>query len=84
LVPFGRCLELTLALGIGSSGAEIRLVDEASGEELALSRGSNATSARVCAFDAREGGTIHARAELRVNAGQGEALTTTHMTTPGR
>jgi len=84
LVPFGRCLDLTLALGLGSSGAEIRLVDEASGEELALSRGTNATSARVCAFDARAGGTIHARAELRVNAGQGEALTTTHMTTPGR
>ena len=44
----------------------------------------NATSARICAFDARAGGTIHARAELRVDAGQGEGLSTTHMTTPAR
>lgn len=84
LVPFGRCVDLTLALGLGSTGAEIRIVDESSGEELALARGTSATSARVCAFDARAGGTIHARAELRVSAGQGEGLTTTHMTTPGR
>jgi hypothetical protein len=84
LVPFGRCLEFTLALGIGSTGAEVRLVDDRSGEELALSRGTNATSAQICAIDARAGGTIHARAELRVDAGQGEALSTVHMTTPSR
>lgn len=84
LVPFGRCVDFTLALGLGSSGAEVRLVDEASGEELALARGTSVTSARACAFDARAGGTIHARAELRVDAGAGEGLTTTHMTTPGR
>jgi hypothetical protein len=84
LVPFGRCVDFTLALGLGSSGAEVRLVDEASGEELALSRGSSATSARVCALDARAGGTIHARAELRVDSGQGDALSTTHMTSPAR
>ena len=84
LVPFGRCMDFTLALGVGSSGAEVRLVDEQSGEELSLSRGTNVTSARICAVDARAGGTIHARAELRVAAGQGEGLSTTHMTTPGQ
>ena len=84
LVPFGRCVDFTLALGVGSTGAEIRLVDDGSGEELALSRGTNATSARICAVDARAGGTIHARAELRVDAGQGEGLSTTHMTAPAR
>jgi len=84
LVPFGRCVDFTLALGAGSAGAEVRLVDEESGEELALSRGTSATSARICAVDARAGGTIHARAELRVDAGQSEGLSTTHMTTPGR
>jgi len=84
LVPFGRCMDFTVGLGLGSAGAEVRLVDEETGEELALARGGSATSARVCAFDARSGGTIHARAELRVDAGQGEALTTTHMTTPAR
>jgi len=84
LVPFGRCVDFTVALGLGGTGAEVRLIDEASGEELALARGTSATSARICALDARAGGTIHARAELRVNAGQSEALTTTHMTTPAR
>ena len=84
LVPFGRCVDFTLALGAGSTGAEVRLVDEASGEELALSRGTSATSARICALDARAGGTIRARAELRVNAGQSEGLSTTHMSAPTR
>ena len=84
LVPFGRCVDFTLALGQGSTGAEVRLVDDQSGEELASSRGTDATSARICAFDARAGGTIHARAELRVAAGQGEGLSTTHMTSPAR
>ncbi len=82
LVPLGRCVDLTLALGAGSTGAEVRLVDEANGEELALARGTNATSARACAVDARSRGTIHGRAELRVNAGHGEALSATHLSTP--
>ena len=82
LVPLGRCVDLTLALGAGTGGAEVRLLDESTGEELALSRGTNVTSARACAVDARSGGTIHARAELRVNAGHGEALSATHLFTP--
>lgn len=82
LVPFGRCVDFTLALAAGATGAEVRILDEQSGEQLALSRGTTATSARVCALDARAGGTIHARAELRVNAGHSEAFSTTHMTTP--
>jgi hypothetical protein len=82
LVPLGRCVDLTLALGAGSTGAEVRLVDMTSGEELALARGTHATSARACAIDAHSGGTVHARAELRVAAGHGEALSATHMSTP--
>ncbi|MEO6603203.1 MAG: hypothetical protein ABIQ16_25185 [Polyangiaceae bacterium] len=82
LVPLGRCVDFTLALGAGSTGGEVRLIDETTGEELALSRGTNATSARACAIDARSGGTIHGRAELRVNAGHGEALSATHLFTP--
>jgi hypothetical protein len=84
LVPVGRCVDLTLAVGAGATGAEVRLVDTDSGEELALSRGTSATSARACALDARSGGTVHARAELRVAAGQGEGLSATHMSTPAR
>jgi hypothetical protein len=82
LVPIGRCVDLTLAVGAGSTGAEVRLVDSDSGEELALSRGTTATSARACAIDARSGGTVHAHAELRVAAGSGEGLSATHMSTP--
>ncbi len=82
LVPLGRCVDLTLALGAGSTGAEVRLIDESNGEELALGRGTNATSARACAVDAHARGTIHARAELRVSAGHGEALSATHSFTP--
>jgi hypothetical protein len=84
LVPLGRCVELTLALGAGSTGAEVRLIDTTSGEELALARGTHVTSARACAVDARSGGTVHARAELRVAAGHGEALSATHMSSPAR
>jgi hypothetical protein len=84
LVPLGRCVELTLALGAGSTGAEVRLIDSTSGEELALARGTHVTSARACAVDARSGGTVHARAELRVAAGHGEALSATHMSSPAR
>ena len=84
LVPVGRCVDLTLAVGANATGAEVRLIDSGSGEELALARGTTATSARACALDARSGGTVHARAELRVAAGSGDALSTTHMSTPAR
>lgn len=84
LIPLGRCVDVTLALGTGTSGAEVRLVDEKSGDELALARGTFATSAQACALDARSGGTIHARAEFRVNAGLGVGLTTTRSSTSSR
>lgn len=82
LVPVGRCIDVTLALGLGMSGAELRLVDESNGEELALARGTYVTTARACALDARSGGTLHARAEYRVSAGQGVGLSTTRTSTP--
>lgn len=84
LVPVGRCIDITLAVGAGATGAEVRLIDSDSGDELALSRGTTVTSARVCALDARSGGTVHARAELRVAAGSGDGLSATHMSTPAK
>jgi hypothetical protein len=84
LVPIGRCVDLTLAVGAGATGAEIRLVNLDSGEELALARGTTSTSARACALDAHSGGTIHARAEMRVAAGLAEGLSATHMSTPAK
>ncbi len=84
LVPVGRCMEVTLALGPGSTGAEVRLLNNDTGEELTLARGTVVTSARVCALDGSTGGTLHARAEFRVSAGHGEALSTSRMSTPSR
>ncbi len=84
LLPVGRCVEVTLALGAGSTGAEVRLLDATSGEELAQARGTVVTSARTCALEASDGGTLHARAEFRVAAGHGEALSTSRTSTPSR
>ncbi|MEP7051907.1 MAG: hypothetical protein ABJB12_16195 [Pseudomonadota bacterium] len=84
VVPAARCIEVTLALAAGSTGAEVRLLDSASGEELALARGTVVTSARACALAANGGGTLHARAEFRVAQGHGEALSTSRTSTPER
>jgi hypothetical protein len=86
LVPVGRCVDVTLALGSGASGAEIRLVTaeaDAAGadqlNELAFARGTYATSARACALGR---GTIRARAELRVATGRAIGLLATRMLSP--
>ena len=81
LVPIGRCIDVTLALGANATGAEVRLVSADSGEELALARGTTATSARACAIST---GTLHVRAELRAAAGQGDGLTATRLFAPTR
>jgi hypothetical protein len=80
LVPIGRCVDLTLALGPGATGAEIRMVDTADGKELGLTRGTYSAGARACALDRT--GTLNARAELRAGAGQTRALTATRMLSP--
>jgi len=80
LVPLGRCMDVTVALGPGATGAEIRLIDTASNEELALARGAHSTSVRACALDRPT--TLNARAEIRVGAGQAKALVATRMLAP--
>ena len=82
LVPLGRCVDVTLALGAHGTGAEVRLVDAESGAELAFGRGTSVASAHVCAVGPEAGGTIHARAEFRVRAGQSEGLSTMRLSTP--
>ena len=82
LVPLGRCIDVTLALGAHGTGAEVRLVDSESGALLAFGRGTSVAGARVCAVGPEAGGTIHARAELRVRAGQSEGLSTMRLSTP--
>jgi hypothetical protein len=80
LVPFGRCIDVSLALGPGASGAEIRIANAADGEELALSRGTFSTSARACALGQTR--TTQAMVEMRTVAGTTTALVATRMLAP--
>jgi hypothetical protein len=79
MVPAGRCLDLTLATSEGGSGVELRLLDQATLEELALGRGAAATQARACATGEKGGGTLNAVAEMRVSAGTAVGLLTAHL-----
>jgi hypothetical protein len=80
LVPVGRCVELTLALGPGASGAELRLIDKKRNVELELVRGTYSASARSCALERPD--TLFVRAEMRVTAGKADALVATRMLSP--
>jgi len=83
IVPLDRCVDFTLAVGSGATGAEVRIVDRDSGAELNRARGTHTVNAEVCAVD-HAGGTINARAELRVAAGHGDALSAMRSSTPAR
>jgi hypothetical protein len=80
LVPVDRCVDMTVALGPGARGAELRLVDTMTDEELDRSEGSDSASARACAFE--RGRTLHVRAEIRVGVGSAQALGATRMLSP--
>jgi hypothetical protein len=67
LVPVGRCVDLSLALGPGASGAELRVVDSKNAEQLQLARGALSTSTRICAR----------RGELERRPGAGAVSSTT-------
>lgn len=83
-VPFGRCVDVALALGRDGIGAEIRLVSATNGAEIAFSRGAHAAGARVCSLEASAEGNLKTRAELRVASGAGVALVATRMLSPKR
>ena len=78
MVPVGRCLDVTGAIGPGASGFEIRLVG-GEGQEIALGRGESSTSVRACALDAPGGDIV---AELRAASGSATALLTAHLVDP--
>jgi hypothetical protein len=78
MVPVGRCLDVTGAMGAGASGFEIRLV-AADGREVALQSGEHSTSARACTTDAQSENLV---AELRTAAGSATALLTAHLVDP--
>ncbi|HET9931997.1 MAG TPA: hypothetical protein VFQ35_14945 [Polyangiaceae bacterium] len=84
-VPIGRCVDVALALGADTLGAEIRLVSVSRGVEITSGRGAHAASARVCSLDASSANEhLKTRAELRVSAGKGIGLVATRMLTPAR
>lgn len=80
LVPLNRCVDVTFALGAGTSGAELRIVERTTGEELAAARGTFSASARVCSLEGI--GSQQARIEVRSLAGVGPALLATRMLAP--
>jgi hypothetical protein len=80
LVPVGRCVDVTLALDSGTAGAEIRLIDRQTEDEIAMARGSYSSNARACALDRPT--TLNVVAEFRVTAGRGAGLVATRMLAP--
>jgi hypothetical protein len=80
IVPIGRCVDVTLALGPGASGAEVRLVNKDGGSEVDRAYGTSSAAARACALAGS--GTLAIRAELRAQSGAGEALAATRMLAP--
>jgi len=80
-LPFGRCLDATVAIGPGGSGVELRLV-RPDGTELGSGRGDTATSVHACAVDATAGSAPPVVAELSLSAGSAPALLTARQTDP--
>ncbi|HEV8548800.1 MAG TPA: hypothetical protein VGQ57_07230, partial [Polyangiaceae bacterium] len=80
-LPFGRCLDVTLAVGAGAQGVELRLV-RPDGTEVGLSRGETTTSLHACALDATTGSTPEVTAEMRVEAGAATGLLTARQGDP--
>ena len=78
VVPVGRCLDVTGAMGPGAAGFEIRLV-ASDGQQVAIGSGEHSTSIRVCSADARGGELV---AELRTLAGTATSLLTAHLVDP--
>lgn len=80
-LPFGRCLDVTLAVGAGAASVELRLV-RSDGTELGIARGQSATSVHVCAVDGTSGTAPEVVAEMRVLAGAATGLLTARQGDP--
>ena len=79
LVPPRQCVDATLALGPGATGAELRLLDAKTGQELELARGTYSTSARACAF---RPGELRVAVEARTTAGHTSGLLSVRVIAP--
>jgi hypothetical protein len=81
VLPFGRCLDVTLAVGAGGESPELRLVRK-DGSEVASARGANTVSLRACAVDGRQGVEPEITAEMRLFSGSATGLLTAHQVDP--
>jgi hypothetical protein len=80
VVPLGRCMDVSVGLGPGATGAEVRLVDVANGQEIELGTGTDSAGARACALDGQR--SLEVRAELRTVTGIARAVSATRMLSP--
>jgi hypothetical protein len=79
LVPARRCIDATVALGHGASGAEVRWLDARSGNEIDRARGTHAAGARACAFGP---GELRATLEISLSVGRTSAILSTRTLAP--
>jgi hypothetical protein len=70
VIPAKRCAEVAVGLGRGASGVDLRILDAASDEELAMGRGVASAAARVCSDSANR----PVRIELRTSVGKSDFL----------
>ena len=84
-VPFGRCVDVAMALDGDGAGAEIRLVSVKTGAELARGRGTHGANAHVCAGSQSSlEESAKTRAELRIEIGSSKALVATRLLNASR
>jgi hypothetical protein len=81
-VPVGQCLDVTLGLEAHAAGAELRILEQRTGDELVLARGAESAHARTCALDAPA--PVDVSVELRARAGAGTGLLLARLLTPPR
>jgi hypothetical protein len=80
VVPFGRCMDVAVGLGPGATGAEVRLINAATKQEIELATGTDSAGARACALEGTQ--SLEVIAELRVTSGSTSAVSTTRMLSP--
>ncbi|HEY3498492.1 MAG TPA: hypothetical protein VGK73_27565, partial [Polyangiaceae bacterium] len=81
VLPFGRCLEVTLAVGAGGESPELRLLRR-DGSEVASARGAHTASVRACALGGGSAVEPNLVAEMRLLAGSATGLLTAHQVDP--
>lgn len=79
VIPRGRCVDASLAIGAGGRGVELRLLDARSNEELARGHGNSVAFGRACALGRT---SVELRIEGRLSSGQAQGLLLTRLVGP--